>query len=289
CKDWGFFQVVNHGVSSSLVEKVKVDVQEFFKLPLEEKKKLYQEPGDIEGYGQNFVVSENQKLDWADVLYFFTLPVHQRKPHLFPKLPLPLRDTIESYSKEMKALSLKLLGHMAKALKMKEEEMVELFDDEGLQSIRMSYYPPCPQPELAMGISPHSDGSGITIVLQLNEIEGLQIKKDGHWVPVTPLPGAFIVNIGDMLEIVTNGIYRSIEHRAIVNSEQERISIAAFASPRVDGHLGPAPSLITPDTLTLFKTSIVIDFYRRFFNREPRGKSFINGERIQNEAEEKDN
>ncbi|KAL6991343.1 hypothetical protein U1Q18_009458 [Sarracenia purpurea var. burkii] len=335
CKDWGFFQLINHGVSSSLVEKVKVDVQEFFKLPLEEKKKFYQEPGDVEGYGQAFVVSEDQKLDWADMLYLYTLPVHLRKPHLLPKLPLPLRDTIESYSKEIKALSLKILGRMAKALKMTEEEMIELFDGEGLQSIRMNYYPPCPQPELAIGLSPHSDGSGITIVLQLNEIEGLQIKKDGHWVPVTPLPDAFIVNIGDVLEvsgfrdyklnlyqiinyregdkwpkfthqlvppfffqlmsskieftIVTNGIYRSIEHRATVNSEQERISIAVFVSPRIDGHLGPTPSLITPNTPALFKTSNVVEFYRRFFNRELRGKSFVDGERIQSEVKEKDN
>ncbi|KAL6991346.1 hypothetical protein U1Q18_009461 [Sarracenia purpurea var. burkii] len=288
CKDWGFFQLINHGVSSSLVEKVKVDIHKFFKLPLEEKKKLYQESGDVEGYGQIFIVSEDQKLDWADVLYFFTLPVHQRKPHLLPKLPLPLRDTIEAYSTEMKDLSMKILDRVEKALKVKDGEMIELFEDEGLQSMRMNYYPPCPQPEHAIGLSTHSDGSGITILLQLNEIEGLQIKKDRRWIPITPLPGAFIVNIGDLLEIMTNGIYKSIEHRATVNSKKERISIATFVSPRIDGPLGPASSLITPDNPALFKTTTVADFYRGFLSRELRGKSFVEGLRIRSEAE-KDN
>ena len=74
------------------MEKVKLEIGEFFKLPMEEKKKLGQEPGDTEGYGQAFVVSEEQKLDWSDLFYMITLPTHLRKPHLFPKLPLPFRS-----------------------------------------------------------------------------------------------------------------------------------------------------------------------------------------------------
>ncbi|KAF8413629.1 hypothetical protein HHK36_001621 [Tetracentron sinense] len=141
---------------------------------------------------------------------------------------------------------------MAKALKMESEDMRELFED-GWQSMRMNYYPPCPQPELVIGLTPHSDSVALTILLQVNEMEGLQIKKDGRWIPVKPLPNAFIVNIGDILEIVTNGAYRSIEHRATVNSEKERISIATFYIPNRNGELGPAPSLISPHNPALFR------------------------------------
>ena len=74
-----------------MVEKVKVEIQEFFKLPMEEKSKYWQLAGELEGYGQAFVVSEEQKLDWADMFHFITLPTHLRKPHLLPNLPLPLR------------------------------------------------------------------------------------------------------------------------------------------------------------------------------------------------------
>jgi len=78
--------------------------------------------------------------------------------------------------------------------------MEKLFDDELGQRIRMNYYPPCPEPDKAIGLTPHSDATGLTILLQVNEVEGLQIKKDGKWVSVKPLPNALVVNVGDILE-----------------------------------------------------------------------------------------
>ncbi|GLU13899.1 hypothetical protein SLE2022_305080 [Rubroshorea leprosula] len=174
CKDWGFFQLVNHGVCNELVEKVKLEIKEFFDLPMEEKKKFWQHPGELEGFGQAFVVSEGQKLNWGDMFYVISLPTHLRKPYLFPKFPAPLRETLEAYSAELKNLAMKMLYLMAK----------------------------------------------------ISEVEGLQTKKDGKWIPLKPLPNAFVINIGDIFEIVSNGIYRSIEHRATVNSEKE-----GFLSP----------------------------------------------------------
>ncbi|KAF8391143.1 hypothetical protein HHK36_023444 [Tetracentron sinense] len=144
---------------------------------------------------------------------------------------------MEAYSSELKNLAMNILERMAKALKMEAKEMRELFE-EGWQAMRMNYYPPCPQPELVIGLTPHSDAVGLTFLLQLNEMEGLQIRKDGRWVPVKPLPDAFIVNIGDILEIESNGAYRSIHHRPTVNSVKERLSIATFLSPNLDGEIG---------------------------------------------------
>ncbi|KAL5774114.1 hypothetical protein ACOSP7_011671 [Xanthoceras sorbifolium] len=281
CKEWGFFQLINHGVNTSLLEKVKVEIQEFFKLPMEEKKKYLQHPEDIEGFGQAFVVSEEQKLDWADMLYMVTLPTHLRKPHLFPNLPLPLRDTLEAYSTELRNLAMKILNLMAKALRMEPNDMKELFE-EGMQTMRLNYYLPCPQPELVIGLNPHSDAVGLTILLQVNEMEGLQIRKDGMWVPVKPHPDAFIINIGDMLEIVTNGIYQSIEHRATINSSKERLSIGMFYMPNLEVTMGSAPSLITLETPALFRRISVADYLKGFFARELRGKSYIDIMRIQN-------
>ena len=97
---------------------------------------------------------------------------------------------------------MKILEMMAKALRMEHNDMRSLFDD-GFHGMRMNYYPPCPQPELVVGLNAHSDAVGLTILLQVNELEGLQIRKDGRWIPVKPLPNAFIVNIGDILEVNT--------------------------------------------------------------------------------------
>ncbi|XP_034697264.1 uncharacterized protein LOC117923131 [Vitis riparia] len=231
CKEWGFFQLVNHGVSSSLVEKLKSEIGEFYKLPLEERIKYKMRPGDFEGYGLSPIRSEDQKLDWGDRFYMTTNPIHTRKPYLLPELPPSLRDSLECYLAELQKLAMILLGFMAKALKLEKGEMEELFED-GMQSVRMTYYPPCPQPELVMGLTPHSDATGITILLQINGVDGLQIKKDGVWIPVSFLPDALVVNIGDILEILSNGVYTSIEHRATVNAAKERISIAMFFNPR---------------------------------------------------------
>ncbi|XP_057982003.1 protein SRG1-like isoform X2 [Malania oleifera] len=279
-------QLVNHGVNSSLMEKIKTQILDFFNLPMEEKKKFRQKPGDLEGFGQAIAESEEQKPDWGDMFYIKTFPIHIRKPHLFPKLPLPFRETLELYSLELKSLAMFILAQMAKALKMEPEEMKELFED-GEQSMRMNYYPRCPQPEQVNGISPHSDAVGLTILLQVNEVEGLQIRKDGMWVPLNPLPGAFVVNIGDILEIVTNGEYHSIEHRARVNSTKERISIATFHTARIDGEIGPTPSLVTNQTPLLFKRVRVRDYYSGLFARQIAGKSYLDAMRIRN-IEDKD-
>ncbi|KAJ7978994.1 2-oxoglutarate (2OG) and Fe(II)-dependent oxygenase superfamily protein [Quillaja saponaria] len=221
CKNWGFFQIINHGVSPSLVEKVKTG-----------------------------------------------------NPIYSPQLPLPFRDTLESYSTEMKNLAIKILDFIAESLKIDDNYIKDLFE-EGLQMMRMNYYPPCPQPDLVIGLNHHSDAVCLTILLQVNEMEGLQIRKDGIWIPVKALPNAFIVNIGEILEIMTNGIYQSIEHRATVNSEKERLSVATFYSPKVDGNIGPATSLITPERPALFKRIGVEDYFKGLFSRELRDKSYL--------------
>ncbi|RHN42327.1 putative codeine 3-O-demethylase [Medicago truncatula] len=274
--------LINHGVGESLLENVKKGAEEFFNLPMEEKKKFKQRDGNVEGYGQAFVVSKEQKLDWPDMFFLFTWPSHKRKPHLFPNIPLPFRDDLEAYSGELKNLAIQILDLMAKALAVDTMEIRELFG-EGVQSMRINYYPPCPQPELVMGINPHSDGSGLTILLQANEVEGLQIKKDELWIPVKPLPNAFIINVGDMLEITTNGIYQSVQHRATVNSKKERLSIATFYFPNMEGNLGPAPSLVNPNNPTVFERISVLEYRKGYLSRELNGKSYLDSLRIKKE------
>ncbi|RZC49470.1 hypothetical protein C5167_017895 [Papaver somniferum] len=264
CKEWGVFQVVNHGVDILLVEKVKLEIEGFFNIPIDEKKKFWQEEGDLEGFGQAFVHSEDQKLDWGDMFFMLTLPRHMRKPRLFPKLPLPLRDTMESYSLEVSKLGMTLLELMEKALQIETGVMTELFKD-GRQTMRMNYYPPCPLPEHVLGLAPHSDGSGLTILLQVNQVEGLQIRKKNMWIPFMPLPKAFLVIIGDLLE---RGAPRT------VSSTKEWLSVATTHSPNMKSEIGPISSMITPETPALFRTVRYEDYLRKYYTRPHSGKSF---------------
>lgn len=108
---------------------------------------------------------------------------------------------MESYSAKVQNLAMKLLECMSKALKIDVQNMRDVFKDQGTQSLRINYYPPCPQPDKVIGLTPHSDSVALTILLQFEDINGLQIAKDGKWVPIKPLPDAFVVNIGDILEV----------------------------------------------------------------------------------------
>ncbi|GAV82239.1 2OG-FeII_Oxy domain-containing protein/DIOX_N domain-containing protein [Cephalotus follicularis] len=281
CKEWGFFQITNHGVSSSFLEELKSQIIDFFKLPYEEKKKLWQQPDNHEGFGQLFVTSEEQKLDWSDMFYITTLPLNLRKTDLFEKLSPEFRRTLETYSMEAKRLAMEILDQMAKAMRMDAKEVRELFSD-GIQTMRINYYPPCPEPDKTIGFTPHSDASALTILLQLNETEGLQIRKDGRWIPVKPLPNAFVVNIGDIMEIVSNGTYQSIEHRAMVNSTKERLSIATFYSLKLDSELGPAPTLIGQNNPAVFRRVPIEIYFKEFFARKLKGKSYLHFMRIEN-------
>lgn len=285
CKEWGFFQVVNHGVSSSSLEKVKSEIQAFFNLPLEEKKKYEQQKGSIEGFGQDVVFSEGQKLNWNDLFYVVTLPLYLRKPYLLPNLPISLRDILEELIKEFKSIAISLMCQMAKALKMDEKEVRDLSSD-GMQILRMNYYPPCPEPDKTYGIIPHSDSDALTILLHVNETEGLQVRKDGVWVPVKPIPNGLVINIGDMMEILSNGVYRSIEHRAVVNSSKERLSLAAFYNFNLHSELGPAHSLIGPNNPPIFKRERVGKCLEVFTQKKLDGKSFIDLMKIQTKDEE---
>ncbi|KAK3011296.1 hypothetical protein RJ639_011471 [Escallonia herrerae] len=295
CKEWGMFQLVNHGVSISLVEKLKSEIKNFYESPLEERTRYKIRPGDFEGYGQTILHSADQKVDWADRFYMMTNPIHRRKPHLMPELPSSFRSslslslslslstrsnthshtlTLESYFSELQKLSMTLFGLMAEALKMDKIEIEGMFED-GLQSVRMNYYPPCPQPEQVIGLTPHSDATGITILLQVNGVEGLQVKKDGVWLPVKFLPDAFVVNLGDIMEILSNGLYNSIEHRATVNSTTERISIAMFFNPKIEAEVGPALSLTNSKNPPLFKRVLQEEYLKDFFSRKLNGKFFL--------------
>ncbi|KAL9995889.1 putative codeine 3-O-demethylase [Helianthus debilis subsp. tardiflorus] len=283
CCNWGIFQLVNHGVDKSLVDKMKSEVIGFFESPIEEKLKYKLKGGEYEGYGQTILHAQGQKIDWADRFFMITNPLHRRKPDLLPAFPPLLRDTLETYLLELQKLAMTLFGIIGQALDIDKGEMLDIFED-GMQSVRMTYYPPCPQPDLVVGLTPHSDAAGITILLQVNDIEGLQVKKDGMWIPVNFLPDAFVVNVGDILEILSNGVCNSIEHRAIVNATKERLSLAMFFNPKLESDVGPSKSLIrNTGNAPLYKTLVMEQYLKEFFSRKLNGKTFLEKMKIKNE------
>ncbi|KAL6906399.1 hypothetical protein ACP4OV_004000 [Aristida adscensionis] len=274
CKQWGFFQLTNHGVQDEVIHNFRNDMAEFFKQPVEAKKVYSMVPGNLEGYGQHFVVSENQKLDWADIFYLMLRPSSSRDMRFWPSNPPSFRNSIDRYSSEAARLISCLLRFLAMDMGVQPESLFEIFRGQP-QSMRMTYYPPCRQADKVVGLSPHTDGTGLTLLLQANDVQGLQIRKDGKWYAVNALDGAFIVNVGDILEILSNGRYKSIEHRAVVHPTRERMSAAIFHQPSQDATVGPLPELVENNGGARYSSISYMDFIKGFFAAKLDGRDHL--------------
>ncbi|KAF2950063.1 hypothetical protein DAI22_01g163800 [Oryza sativa Japonica Group] len=268
-------QLINHSVPEDVVDGMKANARGFFELPAETKKQFAQERGQLDGYGQLFVVSEDQKLDWADILFLNTLPVQNRNFRFWPNQLAKFRSALDKYSAAVKSIVDFLLVTVANNLGVDPEVIANKCGTDGIQAVRMNYYPPCVQADKVIGFSPHSDSDLLTLVLQVNEVDGLQIKRNETWFPVRPLEGAFIVNVGDILQIFTNGRYKSAEHRAVVDMKKERLSIAAFHSPSVHAVIGPLKEMVAHEHEAVYRSIGHDEFMKLFFSSKLEGKSFL--------------
>ncbi|CAN0855780.1 Protein SRG1 [Linum grandiflorum] len=275
CEEWGFFQVVNHGIDASLVESIEEVAKDFFMLPLEEKKRYPMVAGTVQGYGQAFVFSEDQKLDWCNMFALGVEPHFIRNPKLWPSNPPHFSGTVDDYSREVRKLCKKLLESMAISLGMKAEKFNEMFGV-GVQAIRMNYYPPCSRPDLVLGLSPHSDGSALTVLQQgKGSSVGLQVLKDTKWIPVQPLPNALVINIGDTLEVLTNGKYKSVEHRAVTDKERDRLSIVTFYAPSYEVEVGPLEELVDENNPCNYRRYNHGEYSRHYVTSKLQGKKTL--------------
>lgn len=282
CEDWGFFQVLNHGVPDAVIADVKADLQAFFRLPLAEKRAVVQEPGWIEGYGQAFVVSDDQKLDWADILFLYTQPPEYRAPRFWPARPATFGDSLDRYSVEVQRVAACLLAAMAANLGVAPADARKLTRIADSQSVRINYYPACPGGAhgKVLGLSPHSDAVGLTLLLQVSDVPGLQIRRHGGWVSVDPIPGALVANVGDVIEVLTNGRYKSIEHRAVVSPTHDRVSIASFHSAKFGDTYAPLEEAMVETGPPRYKTIAVDDYIRLLLSCKLEGKNIMDAMKI---------
>ncbi|CAL9044550.1 unnamed protein product [Musa banksii] len=135
------------------------------------------------------------------------------------------------------------------------------------QHMAVNYYPKCPEPELTYGLQAHTDPNALTVLLQDPNVAGLQVLKDGKWIAVNPQPDALVINIGDQLQALSNGRYRSVWHRAVVNSERERISVASFLCPSSSVVISPPEKLVGDRARPVYRTYTYDEYYKKFWSR----------------------
>lgn len=276
CREWGFFQVVNHGVSHDLIKRTREAWREFFHLPLDVKQAYSNSPTTYEGYGSRLGVVKGATLDWSDYYFLHLLPLPGRDQAKWPAEPPSCRDLTEDYGNALTKLCGTLMKVLSLNLGLEEGILEKSFGGEEVGAcVRVNFYPRCPQPDLTLGLSSHSDPGGLTILLPDDDVPGLQVLKDEKWVTVKPIPNAFIVNIGDQIQVLSNANYKSVEHRVIVNPIKERVSLAFFYNPKGDLLIQPAPELVTEDQPALYP-AMTYDEYRRFIRTKgPCGKAQV--------------
>ncbi|KAJ7967407.1 2-oxoglutarate and Fe(II)-dependent oxygenase superfamily protein [Quillaja saponaria] len=255
CRDWGFFQVINHGVPLDRRQRIEVASRKFFAQSLEEKRKVSRDQTSVAGYYD----TEHTKnvRDWKEVFDFLVeeptlIPVSQEPDddqvthwtNLWPENPPDLREASQDYVKEMEKLAYKLVELIALSLDLPAKRFHGFFKDQ-TSFVRFNHYPPCPYPHLALGVGRHKDSGFLTILAQ-DDVGGLEVKRktDGEWIWVKPTPDAYIINVGDIIQVWSNDAYESVEHRVMVNSERERFSIPFFFNPAHHTIIEPLQELI---------------------------------------------
>ncbi|CAL1376141.1 unnamed protein product [Linum trigynum] len=271
---WGFFQIVNHGIPASTLEEMKAGVHRFSNLQeaaaaadqLKRKK-------DSFDYS-NWDTSISPTVNWTDFFLFEMAP----NPPEPERVPGCIRAILAEYCGEMFKLGDLLLALLSEALGLPPNHLKDEEHCAEVLGIGGHYYPPCPQPELTLGITQHSDVGFITILLQ-DHVGGLQVAHRGHWVDVPPKPDALVINVGDMLQLISNDKFKSAEHRVVLKKNGgPRVSIGAFfgyGPPSVTRIYAPIKKLLSKDNPPKYRETTIQDFFTGSYNKGFDGTSYL--------------
>ncbi|XP_052201866.1 flavonol synthase/flavanone 3-hydroxylase-like [Diospyros lotus] len=270
-REWGIFQVVNHGIPNEVISNLQRAGRQFFELPAEEKE-LYAKPANsksVEGYGTKLQKEVDGKKGWVDHLFHRIWPPSAINYRFWPKNPPSYREANEVYVEKLQGVAERLFRWLSMGLGLEGGRMHAALGGEELEyMMKINYYPPCPRPDLALGVVAHTDMSTLTILVP-NEVPGLQVFKDERWYDVKYIPNALVVHIGDQIEILSNGKYNAVFHRSTVNKETTRMSWPVFLEPPPELEVGPLPELISDENPSKYKTKKYKDYMYCKLNKLP--------------------
>ncbi|XP_059655348.1 1-aminocyclopropane-1-carboxylate oxidase homolog 3-like [Cornus florida] len=269
----GFFQIINHSVPQGALDRMIAGIKDFNEQPTEIKAQHYhREAGRGAAFSTNFDLYQSKAASWRDTLQIRLGPT----PPDYDSLPEVCRAAVAEWDPEIRRLGEDLMGLLSEGLGLSKDRLKELSCLDG-RVMAAHYYPYCPQPDLTVGLTSHTDPGVLTMVLQ-NQVSGLQVKYGEDWVDVEPVSGALVINIGDILQIISNEEYKSVEHRVLANPHLDaRISIAVFFNPGARENLfGPLPELVSQEKPAVYREFVYADFMGKFFTKELDGKSLTN-------------
>jgi isopenicillin N synthase-like dioxygenase len=250
CEDWGFFQIVGHGVSHGKLERVIATSRAYFAQPRDAKREHLRSRDNPWGYYDRELTKERR--DRKEVFDIGpdaggfnpagNNPFQGATP--WPGTPSPFEPVIRDWFAEMTAVSARLLDLIGEGLAKSSGELVRAFAPAHTSFLRLNFYP-VGDPLAAetgtaadLGIHHHTDAGALTVLLQ-DRVSGLQVHHEGYWHDVEPLADAFTINIGDMVQVWSNDRYRAPPHRVLAMDRHERISIPFFYNPSYEAEIRP--------------------------------------------------
>jgi isopenicillin N synthase-like dioxygenase len=241
CRESGFFYVIGHGVAEGLQRRLVELSRQFFRQDLETKLRIRMSLGGRAWRGYFRVGDEltSGRPDQKEGLYFGAelpaghslvqagTPLHG--PNLFPAELPDFREVVLDYLAALTQLGHRLMAGVALSLGLEKSYFADRYTGDPLILFRIFNYPPPPDPTL-WGVGEHTDYGLLTILLQ-DDAGGLEVRSRSRWVAAPPLPGSFVCNIGDMLDRMTRGLYRSTPHRVRNPAPRDRLSFPFFFDP----------------------------------------------------------
>ena len=254
CRECGFFYITGHGVDEGLQRRLEHFSRRFFAQDLEAKMEIRMARGGRAWRGYFPVGDEltSGQPDLKEGVYFGAelgddhpmtragVPMHG--PNLFPTKIPGFREAVLQYMAAMAVLGHALMRGIALSLDLDESYFAERYTGDPLILFRIFNYPASTTRAAATGwgVGEHTDYGLLTILMQ-DESGGLQVKSQSRWIEARPIPGSFVCNIGDMLDRLTGGLYRSTPHRVRNVSGRDRLSFPFFFDPNFNAEVEPLP------------------------------------------------
>ncbi|KAE9592851.1 hypothetical protein Lal_00029127 [Lupinus albus] len=267
CEEFGFFKVINHGVSIEAILKLESEAINFFSLPHNQKEKAG--PPNPFGYG-NKKIGVNGDFGWVEYLL-----LKNNQDYNSMRLSSVFGQTTDKFSVlneymcGVRKMGCDILELMAEGLNIEEKNVFSklLMDKESDSIFRLNHYPPCPEmaldnknDEKLIGFGEHTDPQIISL-MRSNNTSGLQIcLKDRSWVSVPPDYNSFFINVGDSLQVMTNGRFRSVRHRVLANGSDSRLSMIYFVGPPLSQKIAPLSCLMKRNEESLYKEFTWFDY-----------------------------
>lgn len=256
CRRWGFFQIVGHDVDEALLAAVLEQMRAFFMLPSNEKQAIVRTAENAWGFYDQELTKNTR--DWKEI--FDVGPAEAEGPLAGsePQWPAGMPEfkaTMLKFQDACEDVGERLLRAISTNLGMPPGHLLDAFTPSHTSFLRLNYYPPCDDPaEPAsvtaptsghLGINHHTDAGALTVLLQ-DDQPGLQVFRDERWHTIEPRAGAFVINIGDIVQVWSNDRYRAPLHRVLASSsDSERYSAPYFFNPSYDTDYAPVPGTVS--------------------------------------------